>query len=290
MRQSCPKSCPSLQHPEAGFYTESCLAGETLKIDRNHINSLIFIMKGECEVDSNECLGYKVKANEIVLCYQDYAYEFHALSDMEIVVCYFANPGSACNLGNLGGSLRKRKKAFVHEFRSLPFRGGFAELLELVQMYLKDDIRCAHMHHSMMELVFVNLRFYYSVDEQLNLLYNLFGHSVSFISLIENNRSKAKNLKQLAEMCGYSVNQFNDIFRRYFPDKTPREWIQESRRVEILNDIRCTDIRLYDLSEKYGFSGPGNFCAYCKREFGELPSHIRKVYKETHGEINPDEL
>lgn len=283
MRQSCPKSCPSLQHPEAGFYRKTCKAGEVIIIDRSHTSSIVFVTKGSCVIDSNERTDYHVDDNHVLLCYQDYAYKFKAETDLELIVCYFANPGAACNMGALSKQLRK-KADFQYEFRALPFHESFDEHLSLLNKYLDSDIRCAHMHHSMMELVFINFRFFYNQDEQLNFFYNLFGHTVSFIALIENNRSKAKNLKQLAEMCGYTINQFNEIFRRHITDKTPREWIQDSRRVEILNDIKYTDIRLYDLSEKYGFSGPGNFCAYCKREFGELPSHIRRRFRDTGDE------
>ena len=283
MRQSCPKSCPSLQHPEAGFYRKTCKAGEVIIIDRSHTSSIVFVTKGSCVIDSNERTDYHVDDNHVLLCYQDYSYEFKAETDLELIVCYFANPGAACNMGALSKQLRK-KGDFQYEFRALPFHESFDEYLSLLNKYLDSDIRCAHMHHSMMELVFINFRFFYNQDEQLNFFYNLFGHTVSFIALIENNRSKAKNLKQLAEMCGYTINQFNEIFRRHITDKTPREWIQDSRRVEILNDIKYTDIRLYDLSEKYGFSGPGNFCAYCKREFGELPSHIRRRFRDTGDE------
>lgn len=283
MRQSCPKSCPSLQHPEAGFDKMSCKAGEVIVIPRNHISSLIFITKGSCVVDSNERTDYHVSEKHFLLCYQDYNYDFKAETDLEMIVCYFANPGAACNMGALSKQMRKVKD-FAYEFKALPFNKTIEDQMSLLEDYLSMNIQCAHMHHPMMELVFVNLRFCYTIEEQLNLLYNLFGHTVSFLALIENNRSKAKNLKQLAEMCGYTINQFNEIFRRHITDKTPREWIQETRRVEILNDIRYTDIRLYDLSEKYGFSGPGNFCAYCKREFGDLPSHIRKQYQENSDE------
>ena len=283
MRQSCPKSCPSLQHPEAGFYRKTCKAGEVIIIDRSHTSSIVFVTKGSCVIDSNERTDYHVDDNHVLLCYQDYSYEFKAETDLELIVCYFANPGAACNMGALSKQLRK-KADFQYEFKALPFHESFDEHLSLLNKYLDSDIRCAHMHHSMMELVFINFRFFYNQDEQLNFFYNLFGHTVSFIALIENNRSKAKNLKQLAEMCGYTINQFNEIFRRHITDKTPREWIQDSRRVEILNDIKYTDIRLYDLSEKYGFSGPGNFCAYCKREFGELPSHIRRRFRDTGDE------
>lgn len=288
MRQSCPKSCPSLQHPEAGFYRTSCNAGETINIHNTHISSIVFLTRGKCVIESHEVHSYEMNEGHMVLCYQDFIYDFVALTDMEIIVCYFAKPGAACNMGSLSRSLRQNK-SFCYEFSALPFRGGTVHILEMLSGYLDDDIRCAHLHRSMMELVFVNIRFYYSEEEQLNFFYNLFGHQMSFTALIENNRSKAKNLKQLAEMCGYTVNQFNDLFRRYFPDTTPREWIQLSRRVEILNDIKYTDLRLLDISEKYGFSGPGNFCAYCKREFGKLPSHIRKEAHKENPESPDDE-
>jgi len=279
MRQQCPKSCPSLQHPEAGFFKKSCKAGEKTDMSDSHISKLVFIVKGSCIINSNERVDYHVDENHVVLCYQDYGYEFVAKTDLELIICYFANPGAACDMGSLSKVLG-RSRDFRYEFKALPFHDVFVDMMNMLSRYLDDNIRCAHMHHSMMEVVFVNFRFYYSMEEQLNFFYNLFGHHASFKALIENNRSKAKNLKQLAAMCGYSVNQFNELFRRHYPDLTPREWIQQTRRIEILNDIKYTDIRLLDLSDKYGFSGPGNFCAYCKREFGELPSHIRKKARE----------
>ena len=115
MRQSCPKSCPSLQHPEAGFYRKSCKSGEIIMIERSHTSSIVFITKGTCVIDSNERADYRVVEKYVLLCYQDYNYEFKAETDLEIVVCYFANPGAACNMGALSKLLRK-KTDFQYEF------------------------------------------------------------------------------------------------------------------------------------------------------------------------------
>ena len=131
MRQSCPKSCPSLQHPEAGFYVKTCCTGETITIERNHTSSIVFITKGNCVVNSNEATDCQVSEKYVLLCYQDYNYEFYAETDLELVVCYFANPGAACNMGALSKQLRK-KRDFQYEFKPLPFHDSFEEYLALL--------------------------------------------------------------------------------------------------------------------------------------------------------------
>jgi hypothetical protein len=78
MRQSCPKSCPSLQHPEAGFYRKSCKSGEIIMIERSHTSSIVFIIKGACVIGSNERTEYHVTEKHVILCYQDYNYELKA--------------------------------------------------------------------------------------------------------------------------------------------------------------------------------------------------------------------
>ena len=136
------------------------------------------------------------------------------------------------------------------------------------------------MHESMIELLFVLFRFYYDVEVLSNLLFNLFDHTVSFRTMVEGNRVKARNLNHLAELCGYDINTFNVVFRRHYPGYTPGVWMQIQRKEEILSDLADTDAPIYYISKKYGFSSSSHLGEYCKKYLGDTPTKVRARYKK----------
>lgn len=281
MRQCRPESCPSAKHPDAGFYKVVCRAGEPYQIKQNNVHRLVFVVRGSCTINSNERNNYHVQEKHFVFCYREFRYEFIPAPDVELVIAYFETPSAACDLGALSQMFEEKKRPFRYEFSAVAFNEAVREFLMPLERYLDDRIACAHMHYAKMDLLFVVFRFYYSTKVQAKLFYNLLDRDVSFVTLVENNRSRAKNLIHLAELCGYSVNKFNILFRRHFAEGlTPHAWLQEQKKAEILHAIQDTDLKLSEIAAKFGYNNAGNFGNYCKRQFGELPSRLRAEYRK----------
>lgn len=278
MKQSCPKTCPSINHPEAGFYRNFCKAGESVSIKPSDVHCLVFVMYGSCVIDSSERNNYTVAEKHFFFCYRDFSYEIRAVSDVEIIVAYFANLGAACDLTSLAQTYNQKQKTFKYEFAAVAFNEPLRELLQPLHRFLQDGIRCGHIHNSMIETLFGVFRFYYTVNVQIKLFYNLFGQDISFRTLVENNRPKARNLNHLAELCGYGRREFNHIFHKYFAEEnlTPHVWMQEQRKHDVLKDIEETDMAFGFIAEKHHFSNLTRLGIFCKQYLGDTPSNLRK--------------
>ena len=101
MKISCPSTCAALQHPEAGFYIKRLMAGESIKLEQSASNSIIFLMYGSLEVDSEECNNYALEERHMILCYKGYNYTLTAKSNTEFIVAHFTALGGACDISML---------------------------------------------------------------------------------------------------------------------------------------------------------------------------------------------
>ena len=279
MRQTCPKSCPSAKEPFSGFHLYNYRAGESFLIEAGELNYLVFVISGKLTLDSEECSGLEVGKGSFFFCYNCGHYAIEAKSDLQIVIAHFARPGAACDVASLL-QFSKAQRDFQYKFEPVPINKQLNEFLSLLIGFLKDDVPCAHMHHSMIELLFVVFRFYYDVEVLSNLFFNLFDHAVSFRTMVEGNRVKARNLNHLAELCGYDINTFNVVFRRHYPGYTPGVWMQIQRKDEILADLVESDAPIYHISKKYGFSSSSHLGEYCKKYLGDTPTKVRARYRK----------
>ena len=279
MRQSCPKSCPSAKEPFAGFYQQRFVAGDSFVIEPSDVNHLVFVISGALVIDSEECENYAVSEGSFFFCYHSGHYLIQAQGDLHITVAHFNRPGAACDVAALL-QFAKNQPDFQYSFEAVPICKELAETLSLLCRFMDDDIPCAHMHESMIEVLFVVFRFYYDVEVLAKLLFNLFDHAVSFRTMVEGNRIKARNLNHLAELCGYDINTFNVVFRRHYPGYTPGVWMQIQRKDEILADLVNTDAPIYYISQKYGFSSSSHLGEYCKKYLGDTPTKVRARHRK----------
>lgn len=284
MKQQCPASCPLIKNNDEGFYLENYRAGDSFSIDKSELNSIIFVLKGKLAINSVEKDLYELKENNFVFCYKEFTYNFKAEADTEVLVSRFTKTGSTCDLGTLFRLFKNSYKSIEYDFKSLQINEAIEKWLAMALQFLRDDITCAYMHNTLHEALFVVFRFYYTPKELLQFLYNLFSKEFSFRTLIENNRPKAKNLNHLAELCGYDIHTFNIIFRKYYSNITPYNWMQEERSREIYKDLCETDLSINSIAEKFNFSGTGHLSEFCKRFLGNTPLKIRKEYRAKRAE------
>lgn len=191
MRQSCPKSCPSAKDPFSGFYQRNLKAGESFIIEPDDVNHLVFVISGELAVSSEERRDYRVAEGSFFFCYNCGHYTIEAKSDIEIIVAFFARPGAACDIASLL-QFAKSQDGFQYNFEAVPIKEELSQFLAMLRRFLNDDVPCAHMHESMIELLFVVFRFYYDVEVLANLFFNLFDHAVSFRTMVEGEITERK--------------------------------------------------------------------------------------------------
>ena len=260
--------------PEAGFSQIFLKAGETMVVERGDVNSLLFLMSGSFEISSEERRDYTVREGHFVFCFRAYQYEVKALTDIEIVRAHFIAAGAACDMIPFNSIVGKIKK-INYKFTQVALNEPMELLLKSVRLYLQNTMHCNHLQRAKIQEMFVIFKFFYSPQIQLRTFYNLFDRNQSFASLVRNNAPRVKTVEELADICGFSIQHFNNMFKQEFDD-TPYSWMQKQRIVEIERLLTETNVPLKSIIKMYSFTNHGHFALFCRKYLKKTPLKIRK--------------
>ena len=275
MSNQCPATCHSYAlEPEAGFKYITLKAGEKFIVDRGDYNSLIFLISGNFEITSEERRDYVVRENHFVFCFRAYHYEIEALTDVEIIRAHFITAGAACDMIPFNSIVGKIKK-INYKFTQVAVNEPLEVFLRSMKIYLQNDMHCNHLHRAKIQEMFVVFKFFYTPQIQLRTFYNIFDRNQSFASLVRNNAPRVKTVEELADICGFSIQHFNNMFKQEFHD-TPYSWMQKQRIVEIERLLTETSVPLKSIIKMYSFTNHGHFALFCRKYLKKTPLKIRK--------------
>ena len=275
MSNHCPATCHSYSlDPEAGFKYIKLKEGEKIIVQRGDYNSLIFLMSGSFNIDSEERQDYTVREKHFVFCFRAYQYEITALTDVEIIRAHFITPGAICDMIPFNSIVGKIKK-INYKFTQVAINEPLDLFLRSKMIYLQNDMHCNHLHRAKIQEMFVIFKFFYTQQIQLRTFYNLFDRNQSFASLVRNNAPRVKTVEELADICGFSIQHFNNMFKQEFND-TPYSWMQKQRIAEIERLLTQTNVPLKSIIKMYGFTNHGHFALFCRKYLTKTPLKIRK--------------
>ena len=275
MSNQCPATCHSYTvEPEAGFSLIKLKEGEKLVVERGDFNSLLFLTAGNFEINSEERNDYVVREGHFVFCFRAFQYEITALSDVEIVKAHFITAGATCDMIPFNSIVGKIKK-ISYKFTQVAMNEPMNILLQSVRLYLDNSMKCNHLQHAKIQEMFIIFKFFYTPQIQLRTFYNLFDRNQSFVSLVRNNAPRVKTVEELADICGFSVQHFNNMFKQEFND-TPYSWMQKQRIKEIEHLLTDTNVPLKSIIKMYSFTNHGHFALFCRKYLHKTPLKIRK--------------
>ena len=275
MSNQCPATCHSYTvEPEAGFSLIKLQEGEKLVVERGDFNSLLFLTTGNFEINSEERNDYVVREGHFVFCFRAFQYEITALSDVEIVKAHFITAGATCDMIPFNSIVGKIKK-ISYKFTQVAMNEPMNILLQSVRLYLDNSMKCNHLQRAKIQEMFIIFKFFYTPQIQLRTFYNLFDRNQSFVSLVRNNAPRVKTVEELADICGFSVQHFNNMFKQEFND-TPYSWMQKQRIQEIERLLTDTNVPLKSIIKMYSFTNHGHFALFCRKYLHKTPLKIRK--------------
>ena len=275
MSNHCPATCHSYTlEPEAGFSLITLKEGEKMVIESGDFNSLLFLTLGNFEINSEERNDYVVREGHFVFCFRAYHYEIKALTDVEIVKAHFITAGATCDMIPFNSIVGKIKK-ISYKFTQVAMNEPMNLLLQSVKLYLGNSMKCNHLHRAKIQEMFIIFKFFYTPQIQLRTFYNLFDRNQSFVSLVRNNAPRVKTVEELADICGFSVQHFNNMFKQEFND-TPYSWMQKQRIQEIERILTDTNVPLKSIIKMYSFTNHGHFALFCRKYLHKTPLKIRK--------------
>ncbi len=275
MSNQCPATCHSYTvEPEAGFSLIKLKEGDKLVVERGDFNSLLFLTEGNFEINSEERNDYVVREGHFVFCFRAFQYEIVALSDVEIVKAHFITAGATCDMIPFNSIVGKIKK-ISYKFTQVAMNEPMNILLQSVKLYLDNSMKCNHLQRAKIQEMFIIFKFFYTPQIQLRTFYNLFDRNQSFVSLVRNNAPRVKTVEELADICGFSVQHFNNMFKQEFND-TPYSWMQKQRIQEIERLLTDTNVPLKSIIKMYSFTNHGHFALFCRKYLHKTPLKIRK--------------
>lgn len=215
--QMCPKSV------ENAVFHVFHKQGFHIPVIRSEFNFMLFILKGEILVNSEEYAGTTVKTGEFILQPITAKIEILAMIDTECIYYRFNQPELFCD------------KRYHHIMNDIPgplintplkIVPALEYFLICTNTYLSEPKICRELLSlKRKELAFI-LGHYYTDYELASLIHPLSQYTTSFQYFVIQNYKKVKTVEEFAQLGGYSLTTFRRIFDTIFHVPV-HEWMTE---------------------------------------------------------------
>lgn len=265
--QSCPKAVDNeivhASHPR-GFHLPAH------KCDQN---LMLFLLKGEILVNSQEYAGTMLKAGEFILQAIGSKLEVLAMTDAECVCYRFNKPELFCE---------DRYNFIMNEvpppllYSPLKIVPELNHFLEGSITYLSGNKICRDLLSlKRKELAFI-LSYYYSDFDLASLVHPLSKYTTTFQYFVLENHLKVKTVEDFAQLGGYTATTFRRIFNSVFHEPV-YEWMIKRKKEKVIYELRNTKATISEICFNNGFESLPHFSNFCKKNFGASPRSLRTV-------------
>ena len=253
-------------------------AGESLELHSKTNNYFIFLFTGGIIIDFNQYTNCSISENEMFFLPKNNKFKWRAIAGTTLILmAYNATVFSCSSVKNK--ILFKRKSTVKFLCRGIPMKEEMKSLVYQMKNYVDAGINCHHLYllkYKEMQLLF---KYFYTQEEIAQIFYMSLGNSPLFVEMILGNYSKVKTSKELAHLLGYSMRQFEKLFKENF-DETPYKWMQNRKAKQILQKLMDPDIPLKQIMYEFKFATSSHFNFYCKQHLGGTPIQVRKGNKD----------
>jgi AraC-like DNA-binding protein len=257
-----------------GFKCCNVAHGEYFTSLGKDYNCLIFILNGNANLHY-ESYDYPVKKDTVCFIPLSSGFEIQANTDISFIIHHFNKPVDLCErlaLENL--SSQTINKLHVPVLRINP---ALKKFLTTLNFYMEEGVFCKHFHEiKHKELLFI-FRFFYTKDEVARLFAPIISKNLDFRNLVLTNYIRANSVKELANICNYSLSSFNRFFKKNF-NENPYTWLQNQKLKYIVGKLSDKNVPLIQIVDEYGFSSAAHFTVFCKKHLNQTPSQFRKQH------------
>jgi len=242
-------------------------------IPANKDNHCLFFLVSGSVVLSYESNTYSVKKDTIWFIPMSSEYKIHANSDAFIVMNYFNKPIDLCEkaaLESLSVLLDQKPHTSM-----LKINKPMKRFLSSMLFYMNEGVYCKHFHEIKQKELFHLLRYFYTKREIAGLFARIISTNLDFKNIVLANYLRASSVKELAQICNYSLSSFNRVFKKNFQDN-PYLWLQNQKVKHIVGRLSDKNIPLGQIIDEFHFSSPSHFTIFCKKYLNSTPSEFRK--------------
>lgn len=246
--------------------------GEHIPKDKCTQNCMLFMIKGELLINSDEYPGHTLHDKQFILQAIGSKIETLALTDVEYVVYWFNELPVICE---------ERYKEIVEQtevpltYTPMVMNNRLYQLVNSMPEFLGEELPCSKfIELKCKELVYLITNFY-PLPQLSAFFYPISTYTESFHYFVMQNYSRVKNVEEFAHLGGYTTTTFRRLFKNFYGIPV-YEWILEKKREGILEDLQHTNMRITEISNRYGFDSLSHFAHFCKDSFGDTPRALRK--------------
>ncbi|WP_071147643.1 helix-turn-helix transcriptional regulator [Bacteroides ihuae] len=277
---SCSK-CPKAS--DESLARQSFSKGHHLPQDKCTQNCMLFILKGQLLINSEEYPGTTLREGEFILQAINSKLELLALTDVEYLLYWFNQLPIICE---------ERYQEIIGEseapitytpLRTIP---RLTFLLRDMFDYLEDQPCGKFIELKCQELIYI-ITCYYPLPQLSAFFYPISRYTENFHYFVMQNYNKVKNVEEFAHLGGYSITTFRRLFKNMYGEPV-YEWMLSKKRKAILDDLQNTKQKIGAISTHYGFDTLSHFAHFCKSSFGYSPREVRsRAAKGETIEIKP---
>ncbi|WP_290541037.1 AraC family transcriptional regulator [Alistipes sp.] len=271
--------CNYAQKAKEGFIYCQLREGEA-EDEMPGTDCILFVQNGCLELSRNDEV-VRVPEGKMLCLNRSCIFKLRVFRETNVVIALFEHPVQSCEK-NPFSQLGKMEAISKKEMPVLDIRPHLTSFLDLLIAYLNDGVNCAIFHKLKLKELFFSIRFYYSTMEQAEFFHPVLGNHGAFKKNVLRHFRKARTVKELARLCGYSITHFNRKFVAEF-NESPNDWLQKQLTLLIKHKLADEDNRIGDIAEELNFSSQPQFSRYCKNNLGYTPTEWRKLVKERRG-------
>ena len=249
----------------------SFIRGKHFPAEKCVQNCMIFILKGELLVNSDEYPGTNLKKGDFILQAINSKIELLALTDVEYIVFWFNKLPVVCE--ERYHEIITNSEAPI-TYSALKINDKLNRLLTQITEYLEEHNPCDQIINlKSQELVFV-ITCYYPIHQLKAFFYPISKYIEHFHVLVMQNYHKVKTVEEFAHLGGYSTTTFRRLFKNMYGEPV-YEWILNQKKKAILDELQNTNQKVGEVSKNYGFDSLSHFAHFCKSSFGYSPRELR---------------
>jgi len=257
-----------------GFKSCQIKQGEFIIPANKDYHCLFFLMSGHVNL-FYDAQTFHLRKDTVWFIPMSSEYKIYATTDVTIVMNYFNRPIDLCEktaLESLSAFLEQKPHSFMLRI-NMPLKKFLTALI----FYLNEGIFCKHFHEIKQKELFFILRYFYTKREVAGLFASIISNNLDFKNIVLANYLHASSVKELAQICNYSLSSFNRVFKKNF-DENPYIWLQNQKIKYITGRLSDKSIPLGQIIDEFRFSSPSHFTIFCKKHLNLTPSQFRKQH------------
>lgn len=171
-----------------------------------------------------------------------------------------------------------KNNSWKENFSKLPVREPLDRYLQGIILYVRDGINCNYLFEVKQQEFFMLLQVCYTSEELDTFFSSLSLHQeIEIEKMILENSLKAKSVKELADICGYSLSAFKRIFKEIFNEPV-YQWMLQQKTKNLKEKLTEENVNLKKIVHEFGFSSPAHLTKFCKQWLGMAPTkYIEQV-------------